>query len=681
MKKQTRVLTVLLTVLALCLAGTALAADTFRFEPKTVDIFEGESLRVTLLREGDPEESGTLTYSSESPKIAAVAADGTVTGLKKGRTTIRARLKGAKRSWSANLTVNVLRRAAKVTLNTSRMDVFRPDDPAVESLLRMDTANDVILIPAGKSIELRSTVTPADASSRKVEYISSDEGVLNIGNGSARAMQGGECDLTVRSELNPEVQEMYHILVTQPVKKLTIVSGEGKTVNAGESMTLAAVIEPSTANIQQVSWSSRNPSVAVVDAAGTVTGIKKGSATIEAKALDGSGKTATFPVLVAQKVTEVVIREEGLMLATGQMGYLHAQALPQDANEKNILWRSSDSGVATVTPAGQVKGVRRGECWITATSKSNPSVSAAVRVQVIQRVTSITFLGQVSLPIRTTAQLYWRVEPEDADVKDVVFTSSNRNVALVDANGVVTGLARGTSTITATATDGSNRRGQVRVTVTQPVEGVHMQYHLYHVQLDGSLNAKAVVEPSNANNQNVHFTMADDSIATVSDSRNIGRMRGHREGTTTLIAETEDGGYTATAEVRVADFNRAVVVDDLYMEGDEIRIVLRNRSNFTVDRVYFTVETYDGDGNPLVCNADGVSNSFEGSYRLELGPNERSQHYKFHFGDYVQPAQRIALVNLQITSWRDIEGYTRNISEEHRPTQSYRRFIPSTQTP
>jgi len=175
--------------------------------------------------------------------------------------------------------------------------------------------------------------------------------------------------------------------------------------------------------------------------------------------------------------------------------------------------------------------------------------------------------------------------------------------------------------------------------------------------------------------------MADESIATVTDSRNIGRMRGRSEGTTTLIAETEDGGYTATAEIRVADFNRAVVVDDLYMEGDEIRIVLRNRSNFTVDRVYFTVETYDGDGNPLVCNADGVSNFFDGSYRLELGPNERSQHYKFHFGDYVQPTQRIALVNLQITSWRDIEGYTRNISEEHRPTQSYRRFIPSTPTP
>ena len=656
----------------------ALAAEVFRFEKKSVEIFEGESIQVALLREGQSEGEGTLTYSSSNPNTVAVAADGTVTGLKKGQGTVKATLKGAKRSWSTSMTVTVARRVTQVTLNTTRLSVYRPTDDAVAGLMREGTEYDVIVVPAGKSVELKSTVTPSDANSRKVSYTSSDEGILKIGNGSARGMQAGECDLTVASVQNPEIRQIFHVLVTQPVTKMSITAPEGRTVNAGESMQLYAALEPASASIRAVTWSSRNPSVAVVDENGLVTGLKKGTATIEARAADGSGKTATLPVTVAQKVTAVTFREDQLLLPAGQMGYLHATVLPNEANEKGLRWSTSDPGVATVSQSGQVTAIRRGECTIYATSKSNPSVSAAAPVRVIQRVTAINFLGKVSLPINTTAQLSWQVEPSDADVQEVIFTSSNRNVATVDANGLVYGLSRGSSVITAMATDGSNKRGQIRVTVTQPVEGVSIQYGVYHVQLDGSLNAKAIISPRNANNQNVEFYMSDESIASVRSSKNIGRMYGRSEGNTTLTAVTEDGGFTATAEVRVADFNRAVVIDDLYIEGEQIRIVLRNRSNFTVNRVYFTVETFDGDGQPLVCNSDGYSNSFEGSYRLELGPDERSEHYRFHFGDYVQPMSPIGAVTIRVTGWRDTEDYTRNISEEHQPTQSYRRFIPKT---
>ena len=88
------------------------------------------------------------------------------------------------------------------------------------------------------------------------------------------------------------------------------------------------------------------------------------------------------------------------------------------------------------------------------------------------------------------------------------------------------------------------------------------------------------------------------------------------------------------------------------------------------------METYDGEGKPLVCNADGVSNTFEGAYRLEIGPDERSQHYKFDFGHYVQPLSSIGTVVLKVTSWRDLEGYTRTIPESEQPTQSFTRFVP-----
>ncbi len=683
MKRNGRIRTALaLALTAACIlwAAGGLAADVFQFESKDIELFEGETASINLIREGKPAEEGTITYTAGNERVATVDSDGTITAVKRGISYVKATLKGEKRKWGATLTVKVLRAVTDVTLNTSRLEVYAPGDAQISGLLREQTEHDVIVIPAGKSFELKSTCTPADASDRKVAYTSTDEGILKTGDGNARALQAGECDLTVASRQNPEVKETYHVLVTQPVKKITVSSADGKTVPVGGTIRLQAEIEPSTSSIQAVKWSSRNEQTAKVDQDGTVTGLKRGSAVIEAKAADGSGKSDRFSIEVTQQATAVVITEPYLRLAAGQNSTLHASVSPANANDRGIVWSSTDEQIATVSKTGQVRALKRGECAIIASSRSDPSISAEIPVEVIQRVTSITFPGgPVSMPVRTTHQLEWVIGPEDASIREVTFSTSNRKVATVDANGVVTGLMRGSANITAAATDGSGRKGTVRVTVTQPVEGVSIQYGVYHVQLDGYLNIKAIIRPDNANNQNVHFTIGDGSIATVTDHRNIGKVRGRREGTTTITGETEDGGYTASAEIRVADYARAVVVDDVFMEGDNIRLTVRNRSSFSVDRVYFTVETYDANGQPLVCNSDGESNSFTGSYRYELGPDERSEHYMFDFGDYVQPTEKIATVTVTITGWRDTEGYTRNIGEEDRPTQSYHRFIPPAQ--
>ena len=666
-------LLILLTLLAV--SAAALAADPFRYAERSAEIFEGETLKPELIREGSALEEGTLTFRSTNEKAATVDAEGNITAVKKGNAYIRATLKIGRRTLTAQLPVKVLRKVTAVTLNTGRMQVYRPEDSLIFDLLRQDTTNDVILLSAGKSIELRATVTPADASSKKVEYSSSDEGVLKVGAASAKAMQAGECDLTLTSVQNPEVTSTWHVLVVQPARKVTVSSPSGKILNVGESITLTAEFEPYNTSIQAVTWSSRNPEVATVDENGTVTGLKRGTATIKAEAADGSGKADTISLTVAKKPTGITFRETELYLATGQNGYVHATVLPQDANEKGVTFSSSDPDIATVTAAGQVRGVRRGECEIIATSKADPSVTASLPVQVVQKVTKIEFTNSLTIPVRTSGQLTWDVLPADATIKDVTFTSSNKKVATVDQNGVVTGYTRGTSVITATATDGSKRRGTIRVTVTQPVEGMHIQYQLYHVQLEGSRNVKAVIEPSNANNLNVHFSVDDPNVASVRDSRNIARVRGLREGTTILTGVTEDGGFTGTTVIRVADYNRAVVVDDLYLEGQNIRMILRNRSDFPVEKVVFQVDTYDEYGDPLVCNADGASTSFIGSYRMTLNPDEETEHYYFNYGDWVQPIEKIGTVTLTVLSWTDSEGYTWNIGEEHRPNQTYRRYI------
>ena len=70
------------------------------------------------------------------------------------------------------------------------------------------------------------------------------------------------------------------------------------TIKEGEYITLVATVTPSNADNKSVSWSSSSDAVATVDAEGKVTAVSKGTATIKAEAMDGSGKYASCLVTV-----------------------------------------------------------------------------------------------------------------------------------------------------------------------------------------------------------------------------------------------------------------------------------------------------------------------------------------------------------------------------------------------
>ncbi len=187
MRKNTWGFLALFLVLILA-AGTALAGDVFKFEDKSITLFEGEKSDTGLVREGACAEEGELTYSSVGEKFVTVEQDGTVSGVSKGKTTVVARLKIGKKTWKATLSVTVLRAVTNVTLNTSKLDVYAPGDPVVSGLISGETEHQVILMAAGKSAGLKTTCTPADASNKNVTYTSSDEGVLSISGNSMRAL-------------------------------------------------------------------------------------------------------------------------------------------------------------------------------------------------------------------------------------------------------------------------------------------------------------------------------------------------------------------------------------------------------------------------------------------------------------------------------------------------------------
>nr|AHF24015.1 transglutaminase domain-containing protein [uncultured bacterium Contig1756] len=667
--------------LCLCAAGSALAANVFLFSDKTLTLHEGDTVETELRREGVYAGDGEIEYSSSRPQVADISADGVITAKQQGQATVSASLiRKGKRVGKAQMTVRVVKPVTKVTLNTDGLALFDAMDETVSGLLEEATEYRVIAVAVGTSVTLSATCTPEDAGSRAVTYTTTDAGIARIANGKVlKGMQRGECDLIVASAQDPEVTETYHVLVTQPVKKIQI-SAPSKSVEAGLTLQLTAECLPESASIKGVTWASKNPGIASVDADGRVTGLKRGNATITATAADGSKATGSFAVTVTQPVTGITFSQQEIPVIVGKTAQAKVTVLPADASDKTVDWSTSDGTIATVK-AGKITGLKAGTCTLTCTSRSDPDVSAQATLIVTQPVTSIKCINgkdELSLLTGETIQLEWEVLPEDANVKTLSFRSAHPKIVSVDSSGTVTALSRGTGTIIATSQDGAKRQGSVKVTVIQPVTGVSFQKPLYYVQRGCEETLRAVVEPRNANNQKVRWSSDDESVATVrSNGTSTGCVTGYTNGTATVTATTDDGGFTASTTVRVGNFDAAVMVEDLYVDANnKIRIVLRNMTeDITLDRIYFHIDCYDMGGAPMICNKDGYSTGFDGYYPFEVAPLDRTVHGSFRFQDYVID-EPIGAVILTVTGWRDTESITWKIPETERVPRQWTRLTP-----
>lgn len=162
--------------------------------------------------------------------------------------------------------------------------------------------------------------------------------------------------------------------------------------------------------------------------------------------------------------TSVSLNANSLRLKTGAKNTLLAAIAPEGVTDP-VTWSSSDPAVAQVSDAGVVSALKAGTATVTV---SVSGLSAGCEVTVWQPVTSIALnRSAFQMEAAETRQLTAACSPEDATDKRVTWSSSNPKVATVNAQtGLVTAVAEGSATITATAVDGAGAKKSCTVTVT-----------------------------------------------------------------------------------------------------------------------------------------------------------------------------------------------------------------------
>ena len=151
------------------------------------------------------------------------------------------------------------------------------DDIAVTSVSLNKTE---IALIKDRSETLTATVSPSDATDRKVTWSSSNTGIAIVDqNGKVTAISGGSATITAKAG---DKQASCAVTVSVPATSVTLNSNELILVK-GQSDRLVATIQPYDAT-DMIVWSSSNTSVASVDANGTVVAISNGNASISATA-------------------------------------------------------------------------------------------------------------------------------------------------------------------------------------------------------------------------------------------------------------------------------------------------------------------------------------------------------------------------------------------------------------
>lgn len=244
-------------------------------------------------------------------------------------------------------------------------------------------------------------------------------------------------------------------------------------------------------------------------------------------------------------VTGIRLDKENILLSEiGETALLRATVLPEDADNKNVIWESSNEKVATVEN-GIVTCKGYGTAEISATTEDGGFTAVckvtAERKEILP--TSITLdKADVTMNVGETTKLKADVWPTDADNKSVIWNSDNEDIAKVSSDGVVTAVKAGKTKVYAT-TQANNLKAECEITVLQPVTGIEMdKASISFTYIGETVQLTAKLLPEDASNQNVTWESSDTKVAIVSK----GKVVCTGFGTAVIYAVSADGGFMAT---------------------------------------------------------------------------------------------------------------------------------------
>lgn len=248
------------------------------------------------------------------------------------------------------------------------------------------------------------------------------------------------------------------------------------SITATQQFTATATYsDGTTANVSSTAtWTSSSATVATVNSSGLVTGVSAGVASVSASFNNMGGSAYVTVSTPTKTLSSIAITPAAVTVTMGMTQQLKATGSFSDGSTTDltaqVAWSSANPSFASVSSTGVVTGVATGSSTIMATLNG---VNASTQITVSQPARTLTAIAvnpiSANVAVGSAQQLSAIATYSDSSTANVTtqatWVSSKPAYASVNASGLVTAVATGSATITATL---SGMSGSTQITVPAP---------------------------------------------------------------------------------------------------------------------------------------------------------------------------------------------------------------------
>ena len=229
------------------------------------------------------------------------------------------------------------------------------------------------------------------------------------------------------------------------------------------------------------------------------------------------------------------------------------------------------------------------------TACDRPELKEPVKIRLNKELMSNLYVGQ-------TQSLEVSITPNDAQVT-LVWASDNEDVAVVDDEGNVTGVAPGTAEVTVTAED-AVAKCKVNVLAAIP-EGIALNMDKLEMNIGQTYQLEAILTPDGARADDMQWNSSKESVATVED----GMVTAVSEGQAVITVICNGGKLAAECEVTVVKKgDEKVKVTSIRMPAElELNVGASSVLTVTVlpENAYDKTVTFSADGDCVSVDQTG----------------------------------------------------------------------------
>lgn len=273
-------------------------------------------------------------------------------------------------------------------------------------------------------------------------------------------------------------------------------------------------------------------------------------------------------MVLATESEEVVVQEIDLgdyqsQMTVGEKQLLSVTILPLEATEQKLTYTSSDPAVAKINGMGRITALKAGVTEIVVTCGGISEKFGLTVVDVVA-VRDLD-LGDCpnELEIGNSYLMSVTIIPESTTEQKIVYTSSDTEVATVNELGRITGVKKGTATITVSCSNVSKSFSLSIVEAKSeeiPVTDIEIADHEEELEVDKTLSLSVTVLPSDATNNTVTYKSSDEKIATVNSS---GEVKGISEGEVTITISA--GAISKKVKLKIKVATSKIELDTTYL--------------------------------------------------------------------------------------------------------------------